>query len=748
MLRDVEWAENRLYRTGSRWEPIQFYLDALKEANSFDLLLGYFSSSAISILSLGFAKFLSSGGMVRMIVNDILSSKDKEVFSKVKDGYIYQIPFDITNFAELKSRLDDYDFHFFQCLGWLIQNDRIEIKVIRPLGKSGISHYKCGVFADGRDKVGFSGSCNFTAFGLVQNLERLDTFLSWEDSRSNSRISEQSEEFEELFDERANYVEYLDASEIKEAIVDAFGGKDIKDLLIEEEELSKLKQDLLKNETVNRAIDAAKCRIEQDIDEPSYPASFARREYQINAYNNWIDNGYKGLFAMATGTGKTVTSLSCLLEEYRLNRYYRFFILVPTVDLAVQWEREAVGKFNFRDTVVCSSKTDTWEESVRSIGASLKLNNETNFCIIITYASFRGKRFQGILRELFESRFDTMTLVADEAHTFGAEKLLKVLPYKIERRIGLSATPERVYDEEGEAVLGEFFKSSSPNHTFSYNMKEAIENDVLCRYYYYPKLVELEPIELKGYQEISRKLAKYIDPNTGRYSDNPIVNNLLIRRKNIIHKAHNKAQTLLNIVDEIGKDKFTKAFIYVPEGYEARYDESDIIEGDSEDESIIDKYTNILYQKYRFKLRKFTGDTNDREEVLGNFEKGNLDALLAMKCLDEGVDVPKTEIAIFCSSTGNPRQYIQRRGRVLRKSPGKDFAYIYDMIVKPPIDTTSIDPKQVKVERNILLNEMRRMVNFAVLSENMMETLRHLEDLCVGLGIDIYEMSNLEIQKY
>ena len=748
MLNAVDWSINRDYKSGSNNEPIEFYLDALSESTSFDLMLGYFSSAAIHVLSLGFAKFLSNGGTVRMIINDVLSEQDKGVISRVDQGYIYQIPFDLKSFSELKSRLDDYDIHFFQCLGWLIQNNRIEIKIIRPLGKVGISHYKCGVFKDGENNVGFSGSCNFTPFGLLENLERLDVFLSWEDGRSNKWIISQNEDFENIFSGSASHVEYLSINDVKTAIASEFGGADIDELLIQEVNLIQAKMALGTSTKLKEKLELLKERLDTEQEEPRYPSGFERREYQKQAYENWVANGYLGMFAMATGTGKTVTALSCVLEEYKLHGFYQFFVLVPTIDLANQWKKEIVESFNFIDTVVCSSRNDDWEDTVREFGYSLKLGNPVNFCIVVTYASYRGKRFQNILKSLFEGRFKQMTLIADEAHTFGSENLLKVLPTGIGHRIGLSATPERVYDQVGEAELCRFFNSFAPNHTFQYNMKEDIENNFLCRYYYYPKLVDLKENELLKYREISKKLSKFIDPSTGKYIDSPIVNNLLIQRKNVIHKAQNKADCLIDIVENIGKENFRKAFIYVPEGYEANYDDNDVSLIDDDDDRIIDDYTTLLYERYKFKLKKFTGDTTDREEILKNFTDGKLDALLAMKCLDEGVDVPSTQIAIFSSSTGNPRQYIQRRGRVLRRAKGKEVAYIYDMIVKPAIDITSTDSKQMNVEKNILLGELRRLVNFAALSENRIEILKELEGLSVCYGIDIYEMNNLEMQKY
>jgi superfamily II DNA or RNA helicase len=159
-----------------------------------------------------------------------------------------------------------------------------------------------------------------------------------------------------------------------------------------------------------------------------------------------------------------------------------------------------------------------------------------------------------------------------------------------------------------------------------------------------------------------------------------------------------------------------------------------------------------LYDRYRFKLKKFTGETKNREAILGQFSEGKLDALLAMKCLDEGVDVPQTKYAIFCSSTGNPRQYIQRRGRVLRQykvnGKEKEFAFIYDMVVKPILDPTNTDEMQIRLEKNIFNSELKRLVNFAVLAENKIEVLKSLEDLCCSFDIDIYDLANIEEEKY
>ena len=751
MLRNVTWSAERSYRTGTEYEPLQFYFEGLCNSNQLNLLLGYFSSAAINVLALGFASFLYNGGKVRMVVNNILSEQDKEAIKAARDGNIDKNLLDLSDIKQLKRKLDEYGNHFFECLAWLIAHDKIQIIIIRPKVGNGIAHYKSGSFSDGTDTVGFKASCNFTAYGLLENLEELDVHLSWEDNSSSKRINSQNQVFSSIFSGDADFAEHLNVEDISVAIKDEFGGKTENELIIQEKELLEKKLDRLNNRHIRETYEKVIAHIEDIIREPRFPYSSGPRPYQIEAYQNWVANDYKGIFAMATGTGKTITSLNCILQEYKKNSYYRFIVLVPTISLATQWEKEMTVKFNFEEVTICSSQNNKWEDSVRDYVRNLRLGISSNFCILITYSSYRMKRFQNIIKEIPDELMKSITLIADEAHTFGSKNLLKVLPHNISKRIGLSATPERQYDEIGENEISDFFNAYPPYYTFRYDMKKAIEDGVLCRYNYYPKLVELESDELMAYRIKTIELTKFLDPTTGRYKDEPYVNNLLIQRKNIIHKARNKSNCLTDIIDEIGKGNFKHAFIYVPEGYEPNYEESDIeVQTDIEeiDDRIIDNYTNLLYENYKLRLRKFTGETSDREEILNQFSSGKLNALLAMKCLDEGVDIPQTKIAVFCSSTGNPRQYIQRRGRVLR-AYGKDkVAIVYDMIVKPFLDVTNTDERQVKMEKNILTSELRRLVNFAVLAENKDECLRSMETLCYDLDIDIYELANDEENSY
>ncbi|MBF8149075.1 DEAD/DEAH box helicase family protein [Winogradskyella sp. F6397] len=745
-FKDLSYPKNFKYSSDSNNIPLEFYEETFPVSKNIDLLLGYFSSNAIKVLSKSLAEFLYSGGNMRIITNHVYSLADyenlilnPEVRNEDKMINIFK------NLSEIEKNLSQEGLHFFDCLKYLLKAKRLQILPVK-FNDVDLAHCKTMTLYDGIDYITTEGSINFTLSALLKNSESFQVEAPWNGEISKRRIKDARENFERIFSQNHPEYNYIDKEKI-EVVINAIGrDKDISDLLDDSLDLKGNGY----SEKVKGIIERKRIHFETIIEDiknkPKFPFEEPRK-YQVLAYENWLKNNRKGLFAMATGTGKTITSLNCIIEEYNSSGFYKFIVLVPTIALAKQWENETVNKFNFINTIVCSSKNN-WLSDLKQYGKEIKLGIEEDICIIATYATFRGTKFQHLITNYFQDALKDFTLIADEAHTFGSPKLLEVLPHKIVNRIGLSATPERVYDPIGESALCDFFNAFGPDYTFSYNMKTAIDDKILCRYYYYPKFVDLEEYELEEYKVYTKKLYQYIDSKTGRYKDLPEVNNLLIRRKSIIHKAENKASCLLKIVDEIGSDKFKFGFIYVPEGNSYNYEKVDFNDSDFISERIIDSYATTLYKKYGFKLRKFLGETNDREDILGRFEKGDLDVLLAMKCLDEGVDVPRTQYAIFCSSTGNPRQYIQRRGRVLRTHDKKKHAFIYDMIVKPPIDHTITNEKQINAEKNILISELKRLINFAALSENKIETLELIEDVARHYGVDVYKLINEEIDKY
>lgn len=738
MLREVTWSDDRSYRSGSDTEPVQFYMDGLCNSNRLDLLLGYFSSAAINVLSIGFASFLYNGGILRMAINNVLSQEDKDAIKAGREGVPINTSIDITDIKNLKNSLDDYGQHFFECLAWLIANDKIQIKIIKPKYGKGIAHYKSGAFYDGSDTVGFKASCNFTAFGLLENLEELDAFLSWENSRSSKMINRQNKDFEDIFSGTSNVVEYLEIGDILVAIKNEFGERSINELLINEKELVEKKTNLLENKGIKKTFRKAITKIEEIILTPRFPFAAGPRSYQMDAYSNWVKNNYQGIFAMATGTGKTITSLNCLLQEIQSNKskIYHAIIIVPTITLVNQWSDEA-KRFNFQEIIKVSSKYQWENELATTLSIAKKI--PTSFIIITTYASFVKERFNKYINEL---PADTL-FIADEAHNIGSPSVLKRLQnITLQKRIGLSATPKRIYDIEGSASMENFFNDKEP-YTYSFSMERAIEEGILCKYYYHPHIVSLTSDELKDYMEITKKLSKFFNRNSGSFDVTDIVQMLLLKRKRIIHKAVNKLAITRQILEErfIKEGNLRYTFVYVPEGITPDLEEDE--NADEETIKIINQYTREIGRiDDSVKVNQFISGMPDRNEVLDQFKEGKIHVIASMKCLDEGVDIPRAEHAIFCSSTGNPRQFIQRRGRILRTHPQKDIAIIHDLIVVPDLLSSDSNSDTFRAERSLVEKELERVMYFASLAINPFETENIFEELCNHYDLSIYTIQN------
>lgn len=752
---NVSWPQSRRFKSKTEWEPIGFFSEALCNSTQFDLKLGFFSSTAINVLADGFAVFLYNGGRMRLIINDILSDNDISAISVGESDN--ELPFfDIQDITSLTNRLTKRDKHFFECLSWLIRHERIRIKIISPKNGVGIAHSKCGIFSDGINRVAFDGSCNFSRTALVSNIESISAFCDWDGQSDAYKCKDISEDFDITYSGNDENVTYLNTLEIEKHIASAFTEKDIKELLADEMTImaESLSDDLplsikkiLNNarEKVNTIVESINIKESCNDDKrdlPSFPFPSGPRSYQQKAFDNWRIT-QKGLFAMATGTGKTLTALNCLLEIYKRNGYYKAVILVPTLTLVDQWCEEC-NRFNFKNIIKVCSKNNKWRNQIDNllVKENMKITGTgLNYIVISTYASFVR---DGVFDNINSFPRKKTLLIADEAHNMGAGRVLDRLEgIKLLRRIGLSATPSRQFDEEGNKKLNEFFGVQN-SYTFEYSMREAIDNGFLCRYYYYPHLVYLSDKELSDYLEISQKLAKYFNYDKGCFpKGNDILLALLLKRKRIIHKAENKEAVFESILKNRYKEKGNLRYtlVYVPEGNKPDdiadvFDTQDYIKDDDFSEHIIDRYSQIVCEiSSKTTVRKFTSDSQDRDVMLEDFANGKLEVLMSMKCLDEGVDVPRSEMAIFCASTGNPRQFIQRRGRILRTHKDKPFACIHDLVVAPIINSAS---ESYNMERSLLRSELRRVRDFASLSENADAAYSELENI-----VDYYNLSIL-----
>jgi superfamily II DNA or RNA helicase len=330
---------------------------------------------------------------------------------------------------------------------------------------------------------------------------------------------------------------------------------------------------------------------------------------------------------------------------------------------------------------------------------------------IATNATFATTAFQSAIERLPEASL----IIADEMHNLGAPALRRALPARLRFRLGLSATPERHHDTEGTLALARYFGES----VFELGLRDAISMGALTPYRYFPVLVEFDDEELEQYLELSDRIGRRMaiagdDPD----ADEQLMA-LLIRRARLIASASQKLPRLMQLLQ--GQERTTHNLVYCGDGRVVTDD------GDH-DERQVEAVVRAMGQGLGMSVNRYTADVDvDHRDVLRErFADGALNALVAIRCLDEGVDIPETRRAYILASSTNPRQFIQRRGRVLRRAVGKDVAEIYDFIVvPPPSGDDHVDP----AERRLMARELERVVEFAGLALNGPEALAELRDL-------------------
>lgn len=300
---DVIWPKSRRFMSRTEWEPLGFFSEALCNSTTFDIKLGFFSSSAINVLADGFAAFLYGGGRMRMIINDVLSEDDCNAIV-VGESDVITPYFDLNAIDRISYTLSKRDKHFFECLSWLIRNERIEIKIITPKVGNGIAHSKCGIFSDGINKVAFDGSCNFSRMALIENIESINAFCDWDGERDKDRINDIANDFNRTFSGADETVKYLKADQIINHITDIYKYKDIKELLEDEQSILNSKIENKPSDSIRWILERAKNKVttivsslikerdrDSDNDEPiknltpkfPYPEP---RPYQKEAFNN------------------------------------------------------------------------------------------------------------------------------------------------------------------------------------------------------------------------------------------------------------------------------------------------------------------------------------------------------------------------------------------------------------------------------------------------------------------------------
>jgi superfamily II DNA or RNA helicase len=663
-----------------------FYIPVLSVATSYKRITGSFSSGILAKAALGIAGLIVNGGKMQLLAGVEVNQRDFDAMKESVDSpekYINDLM--EHEVGDIEAFLSN---DFVQALAWMLANGLLEIRIgVVPPGN--LSHMKVGIIEDKEgNSLSFSGSNNETPSGWEHNIEEFKVFRGWVEQEKGYFESDTSK-FSDLWEGRGKRIKVFNLPQA------------ISDKIIRSAKKNgppKLIQDL----------SAMSPKIER----------FKPREDQLKAFEAWREKKHMGIFEMATGTGKTFAGLMCL--NYILEQHKRLVCVIaaPGEILVSQWQEDLLeaarsgsedyfGKLSSirpDRKIIASGENQSWRKELINALHDLKNSEGGSLLIFTTHATLSSPDF--ISRIQSDTALPSM-LIVDEVHGLGAVKRKEGLLDVYSMRLGLSATPVRYMDEEGTDFLIKYFGGIA----YTLLMDEAIKKGYLARYNYWPFFVELTAEEREEYQLLSEKISKYsaIARNNPDFGNS--MERLLHQRANIIKSATNKIDALEDIYKDVVArfGDFRDVLIYCDVGGQLAH--------------AMTRLRNIGVLSHRLTgeegktVKEQYGDRSERQKILDDFQDGHYQALVAMKVLDEGVNIPSAKIGIFLASTGNPREYIQRRGRLLRRIPGKkEVAYIYDVLVAPPVGAKAEEAKYY-------LQEWKRFKEFARSAENAAESL-------------------------
>lgn len=669
----------------------------------FDRAVGFFTSSSLSVAAKGLSRLIRNGGAMRLIASPSLTAEDA---AAIQEGYRNRekiIARALLRELDDQRLTDEVTKKRLACLAWLIEQKRLDIKIalVEDAAGVGVYHEKIGIFHDSSGSlVSFTGSANESSSGLVSNFESIHVFRSWlsEDKRRAHAIAR---DFDDLWNDLTPGLKLYGFPEAAKRQLLRLRPSTAPDLEPEEVET---------DEEV--PVEGLKPGL---LGIPQIPKAIAIRDYQKLAVQKWFENKGRGIFQMATGTGKTITALALMTQVFRaLNKEGRpltVFVLCPYKHLVSQWAEES-SRFGIR-AIQCMDSRKRWHQALVELLASQKAGSLPFLLVLATNSTFAGDAFQ----DLVSSITNELLIIADEAHNLGAEDLRSLLPENATYRLGLSATPERWFDEVGTQALYDYFGKP----IFELGLAEAMKLGALTPYRYFVHMVELDEEESEIYFDITRRIGMLTASGGQKLTDDSLgasqaLKLLLLKRARLISSARQKLSVLEKVVEPLKAT--THNLFYCGDGT--------VEFTDGETQRQLDAVTLLLGVDLRMGVDSYTSETDmdKRADLRKRFGDGELNGLVAIRCLDEGVDIPATRRAFILASSTNPRQFIQRRGRVLRNSPGKDEAEIHDFVVVP--QGQSSDPAIFNVERSLFKRELTRIVEFANLAKNGHEVMHQL----------------------
>jgi superfamily II DNA or RNA helicase len=698
-----------------------FYAPAFRCSCQYDRAVGFFSSSLLASIVPALDVFVQNGGIMRLITSPANLSDDDLTAMGKGEQFRLRLMQDIQS-AITTSIPNAVQRDRLSLLTWMIANGRLEVRIAlrEHADHFSLFHEKIGVFTDSAGNwMTFTGSPNETAGGAYRNSESFPLHRSWV---SDDQFAFASEERQRVYDIWSEKIEGITTWTVNEWIAEpmraSFGVREPQVEYEVKKEAGRMPLPPIEEANVLVTLPFEKVSLL-----PSLPERLELHEYQREAINGWLLASGRGVFAMATGTGKTITALAsatqAALHAAKSNKPLLVLVVVPLIDLVHQWKSNALW-FGFRPVVCHGSLSKAERDALKECFSNARSTFGQRAEMVITTAgsltpSGEQSSSDHFLQRQLERHTGSLLVIGDEMHSLGTVGRLEALPKSPTYTLGLSATPKRHGDEFGTDALLKYFGDP----VITINIKDAIyKYKTLVEYDYYPKRIDLTPEEAEEYRKLSARIAVAYANDDQRAVDN------LIRLRNRLKQHAVNKQTRLRELMASGLKDQTHQIIYVAEG---RHRDSDLGQ--------LDEVERMLRVEFGMRVARYYGETSteQRESLQQSLARGDIQALLAMKCLDEGVDIPSVKIGIITASTQNPRQFVQRRGRLLRHDPKnpKSHATIYDFIVLPP----SVDGSVSDSEKTLIAAELSRSVELADAARNR-EVLFDVIEWAYHYGLD------------
>ena len=690
-----------VYRSSSDRIGRDLLAPLLKVATRYDRAAGFFSSSVFRLLHAEFATFFARGGLMRLACSPRVSRRDAAAFARA-----------VYNRREARSRWRDLHSAFTHrdnpgLLSWLIARDLLAVQVVlqAPAHPGTLYHEKIAVLTDpDHHLIALTGSANESAAGLNGNFERVEVFRGWCQDTEGSRARWIEEAFRLLWRNETNGLEVMDLAQACRRAV---------------WEYTPAPESPRSTATAVRPPTPVVPRYPEALVLPAALTLFRHQEAAIHA---WGAAGGRGILDIATGGGKTITALALASRvATRVGPGLVVIIVAPQIHLVDQW-CEVAARFGLLPIRCAESRAD-WASELESAVFAVNARRRPVLSVATTAATMTSPAFRDTVRRLRRP----ILLIADEVHNYGAPAQLAALPQNARFRLGLSATPSRWMDPSGTSGLGAYFGPT----VYRYSLADAIRDEVLTHYRYFPNTVPLDGDELEQYADLTDKITKYArddDP------DGPLpraVQMLLIRRARVLASARAKLPALASLLRS-----------FVGESHILVYCGDGAYSGPTPDvtQRQIQAAVHLIGHGLGMNCASYTAETPSpkRQELLQQFADGFLQVLVAIRCLDEGVDIPAARTAFLLASSSNPRQFVQRRGRLLRRAPGKSRADIYDIFVVPPYSEYTPASPEWKLARSVVRGQLPRAREFADLADNgpsarsaLLELVKELDLLSV-----------------